>query len=247
MELNLSDTVFAAINFVIMAGILTFLLYKPVLRVLDARKDKIEGESAQATELLEAARSSRDSSEQELLTARLEAARLLQQAASDGEVRRLSLLEEARAQSEQVYKNTKSELLLEKEKAETQLREHALSLGIHIASKIVSTAVPVSSSNRIEEFALMLSKPASLEKLRAKLREPGGRISARLEASTPLSEHERSLIRQVFAAAGVPELRFLETKNERLLGGCILYVGDLMFDGSVNTQLGNIGKEILST
>ena len=70
MELNISDIIFAAINFAVMAGILTVLLFKPVIRILDARKEKIESETAQAAALLAEANEARESREHELADTR---------------------------------------------------------------------------------------------------------------------------------------------------------------------------------
>lgn len=245
MEINISDLIFAAINFLIMIGVLTFLLYKPVIKILDDRRKKIEAENSEASILLSDAKIMKESCQQEIIEARQEAARLLQEAARDGEAKKQSMLEEAKKASELTYKNIQSDLKLEREKMEIELKEEVVALAAHIARKIMTSSVTISSSNRIEEFVLQISKPETLKQISDKIAELGYKAFVEIVTYKPLSDYERSLINKLLDDAGASNAMLLESISDELVGGCILFVGDLMFDASVSNKLKNIGKELL--
>ncbi|MEG1107909.1 MAG: F0F1 ATP synthase subunit B [Oscillospiraceae bacterium] len=246
MDINISDIIFGAINFLIMVGVLTFLLYKPVLKILDARKEKIEKETSEAAQLLEEVKASKITMEQELIEARRQATELIQSAAKTGEEKKQSLLDAAEEKSELLFKNTQSDLRLEKEKLQLELKEEAVGLAVTIARKLMATAVHVSSSNRVEEFVLQLSSPAAKEKIKGKITEQGEKASAEIVSCQPLSDKERALVAGALMETAGANVSLKEKTDSSLVGGSILFIGDLMFDGSVSNKLNNIGREILS-
>lgn len=245
MDINISDLIFAVINFLIMVGILTYFLYKPIIRILDTRKEKIETENSEAKTLLEEAKAARESSEKEIIAAHQEAARLVQEATREGEIKKQSLLEEAKEKSELAFRNAQSDMKIEREKVKMELKEEVVTLAVYIARKIMTSSVPVSSSNRIEELVLQISTPENLKKIGKKITELGKSATVELITSEPLSDKERSLINKVLCDADAPNATVLETVSDEIVGGSILFVGDLMFDGSISNKLDKIGKEIL--
>lgn len=247
MELNISDLIFAAINFLVMVGILSYLLFKPVIKILDNRKAKIHAEIEQAQTLQADAMALKQQCEQELMQARQQAIKLIQDATEQGESKKKNLLEQAQKDTELTYKKMQLDLKREKEKMREGLKSEVVMLATNIARKILTTTVSISSANRIEEFISQAAGSDSMQQMREKVVQLGARVSAEIVTFQPLSDAERALINQLLNDVGAPNAILMESVSDELLGGCVLFIGDLMMDASVSNMLQKIGNEALAT
>ena len=64
-----------------------------------------------------------------------------------------------------------------------------------------------------------------------------GRMRARVVSASPLSDEQRERLRRALAARTGHELELETAVDASLLGGAVASVGDLVFDGSLRTQL----------
>lgn len=67
--------------------------------------------------------------------------------------------------------------------------------------------------------------------------ESGGRMRAQVVAATPLEEPQLERLREVLARKSGRDVTLDVTLDPALLGGVVAKLGDLIFDGSLRTQL----------
>jgi F-type H+-transporting ATPase subunit delta len=67
--------------------------------------------------------------------------------------------------------------------------------------------------------------------------EAAGRTRARVVSASPLSDTQRLRLRNALAARTGLQVELEESVDSSLLGGAVASVGDMVFDGSLRTQL----------
>ena len=85
MEFSMNELIWAIINFVVFFILLRLFLYKPVLKLLDARRDEIKANLDQAEAARTEAEAAREKYERELARAREEAQNLIARAQAAAE------------------------------------------------------------------------------------------------------------------------------------------------------------------
>jgi len=75
--------------------------------------------------------------------------------------------------------------------------------------------------------------------------EAAGRMRARVVSAAPLSDEQRERLRRALAARTGRELELEVAVDASLLGGAVAQVGDLVFDGSLRTQLGQLRASLM--
>ena len=129
------------LNFAVLLVALYGLLWQPVLKFLDERREGIRSD-------LEAARRNREESGQErgeatqmLSDTRRERMRLLETAEREAEDARLEILKGARGEAERLTENARQEIAGEVERARTTLQAEVADLSVSIASQILEREV----------------------------------------------------------------------------------------------------------
>lgn len=246
MEINISDLIFAAVNFLILVVILTALLLKPVTRILNDRKSLIEGQRDETQRMLAEAAASVESNARALADAHKKAEEIIKKAVSDGEAQKTAMLTEAKEKTEVTYLKAQENISAEITKAQAELKSEAVTIGLHVAKKLLRDTVPVSSTNRVEEFISEVSDEHSLKTIGNSLSKLENGNPVKVVSTKPLSERESKLVGNFLKQAGAEQPVVLDnSSDEDLLGGIIVYIGSLMLDGSVSKQLSNIGVEVL--
>jgi F-type H+-transporting ATPase subunit delta len=74
-----------------------------------------------------------------------------------------------------------------------------------------------------------------------------GLITAEVVAASPLDERRRDRLRRALSERTGQEVRLQIEVDPSLIGGAIAKVGDLVFDGSLRTQLGQLRSTLTGT
>ena len=135
---NFNATLIAQIlNFLILVFVLTKFAYKPVVRIMDERKNKIAGD-------LEAAEKAKDEAEAvkaeyaaKLANARQEAQAIIDNARKTAQAAHDKIVAETKAEQDQIIATAKEAIALEKKKAMDDIRVQVISLSMIAAGKIV--------------------------------------------------------------------------------------------------------------
>lgn len=125
-------------NFLVMVILLTKFLYKPIIKMLDERKKKIQ-EGIEYTEKSKIELEKIDKKKQEVLkTADLAAKKVIEEGKLTGKKLEAQIVEKARKEAEDYIEKAKKEFALEKAEMEKQLKEQAIEIAAAMAQKILS-------------------------------------------------------------------------------------------------------------
>ena len=125
------------INFLLVLGLLFLFAYKPILRLMDQRAERIR-ESLEASERArEEAASSQQVVEEQLVKARREAQRIMDLAREAGERFRAEEMDRARNEAETFVARAQSELQRERDAALEEVRANFGDLAITAAERVV--------------------------------------------------------------------------------------------------------------
>jgi F-type H+-transporting ATPase subunit b len=141
LGINLGYVVSQIFNFTLLAVLLYFVAYKPVLKMLDERSDRIK------TGLEDAEKASRRAAEMEqeferrLAEARKEGQEIRSQATQMSEKARLEILEKAREEARAEIEKAKVEIVRERELAMADLRQQVADLSLTISEKVIGETI----------------------------------------------------------------------------------------------------------
>jgi F-type H+-transporting ATPase subunit b len=227
------------VNFTILFIILSILVWKPFLKMMDERRQRIQ----KGIEDAEAARRERARAEQEyekrLEEARREADRMVAEAAQKGESAREEILAEARARAEKVVSEARETVERERQRMLADLRGQIAALSIAAANKLIGEALDEQRQRRlIDEFfsgikagRVVVLEEQELEQAKA------GEVVATITSALPLTEQERKVVGSDLAEqlGQVPAIQF--KVDPAILGGLVIRIGDKVIDGSVGGRL----------
>ncbi len=147
------------LNFLILVVILRLVAYKPVLKMLKAREDKIaksinaaEADEQKAKQLLE-------DYKKQLADARIQAQEIVDKANKRAQEEHDASIAETKREIEQLRKAAKEDIAREREIAVQQLRGEMVSLSMQAASKIVAVNMDDKANEKlVSDFINKLDK-----------------------------------------------------------------------------------------
>ena len=227
------------VNFLILFLALRFLLWKPMLKMLDERKQRI----AQGLEDAEQARRERERAQAEyderIKQAGQEREEILARAAEGGEQARAEALAQARTQAEQIVAEGKEAVERERQQMLAELRSQVVTLSIAAANKLIGEALDEQRQRRlIDEFfsGIKADRVVVLEEQEIE-QAKAGEITATVTSALPLTGEEKTVVSGGLAEqlGQVPAIEF--KVDPAILGGLVIKVGNKVIDGSVGGRL----------
>ena len=141
LGLNIPSLIAFLVNFVILLVILYLFAYKPILRLMDQRTDKIrEGLEAAETARQEMAKSQADT-QRALNEARIEGQKLIEQARDMAERYRTEERDRARQEAEAIIARARDDIIRERDAAIQEVRSHFADLAIAAAEQIIERSL----------------------------------------------------------------------------------------------------------
>ncbi len=147
----ITEIVFQLINTGILCAVLGWLLYKPVLKFMNARKERI------ATDISEG-KKARKSAEEVLAEykarlAELEAkkAEILETAQLEAKANRTEIIAQANKEAESIKARAELQMLREQERAKDEMRFQIIQVSSLIASRFVKESLSQTGQNEIVE------------------------------------------------------------------------------------------------
>ncbi len=152
-QFGLNGQIFLAqlINFLIVLIVLWRFVYKPVIRFLDERAEKIEKGVKQAEEIETRIKAIEVERETVVNTARKESAVILEKAHHDAELRGEEIISGAKREVERVIAKGKQSLASEQEAMIRELRKEIIDLAMKAATRIVQKEIDEKKSKSIAE------------------------------------------------------------------------------------------------
>ena len=125
------------INFAVLAGLLTYFLYKPLLKILQEREDKIKQGIVDAETAAKAKDSALEEKKAMLSQAQSEAQAIDVRAQAFGKEKEAELLKNAQAKAEEVVKDAQLKSVLLKEQALKESEAEIAKVAILAAAKVL--------------------------------------------------------------------------------------------------------------
>jgi F-type H+-transporting ATPase subunit b len=227
------------VNFLILFLALRFLLWKPMLKMLNGRKQRI----AQGLEDAEQARKDRERAqaeyEERIKQAEQEREEILAKAAEEGEQAKADALAQARVQSDQIIAEGKETVERERQQMLVELRSKVAALSIAAANKLIGEALDEQRQRRlVDEFFsgikaghVVVLEEQEIERVKA------GELTALVTSALPLTKEEQRVVTSGLADE-LGQMPAIEFKiDPAILGGLVIRLGDKVIDGSVGGRL----------
>jgi F-type H+-transporting ATPase subunit b len=137
------------IGFLIALWILKAFAWKPLLKMLDDRKQKIAGDIGDAEKIKADAGKLLDDYRAQLRNIDAEARTRIQEAVHEGSKIASEMKEQAREDSRQILAKSREELARDIAKARVQLRDDVVNMAVRAAEKIISTKLNEAEQKRL--------------------------------------------------------------------------------------------------
>lgn len=146
--------VFHMIMVLVLFFVLGKLLFKPVQKILEKRKETVEGQIEGAKKDQETAKALREEYEAKLQNANEERERILAEAYKTAKKREEVILEEAQQEAALIKERTRKDLEREQAKARDELRKETVQMAVMLAQRFVSASIRPQDQNALIEEAL---------------------------------------------------------------------------------------------
>lgn len=148
VELN-GTLIWQIVNFVILCAILGHFCYKPVLKVLDDRKARIQNDLDSAKAAAADANKLKESYEAQLRDAQIQAQDIVSKAVKEAQVQAQAQIEAAREAIAKEKDAASKQIERERAEALEDLKKQVAALSCDIASKIISTNMTPDTNDRL--------------------------------------------------------------------------------------------------
>ena len=152
---------FQAINFLLLLFILRAVAYKPLVRMMDARSERIRNDLDEARRLREEGERDRETYRTQLNRARDEARAILEEANNVAARIREQAIIDAESQNHITLQRARDEIVREKEHAIAELRREVGDLAIRVATQVVGRSLDANDQRRLVDEALAQVQPAA--------------------------------------------------------------------------------------
>ena len=236
LGINLGYLIVQILNFAILFVVIKAWAIKPIMNMLETRREKI----AKGLEDARVAEEARTNAEQEAEKITSEAQSKAAEIVRDATERAEAIAREIKADSEaEIVKSRESamaELEGERDRMLAELRGQVASLAIAAAQKLVGEALVHDEAHQhalLDEFfsGVKSGKVVVLDKQQMK------GTSAEVTSALPLNNEEQEVVKKdiLYTMGSGATVSF--RVDPRILGGLIIRVGDQVIDGSVVGQL----------
>ena len=139
----LADAAIVGVNVLILFAILTYLLFDPVRKVLNDRRERIAAELQDAASKEEKANAMKAEYEFKLKDINKEADRILEDARKKAKIKEEEILSNAREEAERITDRAHKQIEMEKKKAMDDMKQEMVGLAAIIAQKAITSSMNV--------------------------------------------------------------------------------------------------------
>ena len=137
------------VNFVILLYILKRFLYKPILKVLDERKKRIETSMNQSAEIQKKFEEVSQKQQEILDEAKKESTRIIGTAKTEAKILTNQIQTEANTQAEEIMKRNQQSLQLEKQKMISEAKQELIDVVASATERVVERSLTKADKDRL--------------------------------------------------------------------------------------------------
>jgi F-type H+-transporting ATPase subunit b len=241
LGINLGFLLFQIFNFSVLAILLYAFAYKPIVKMLEKRKEKI----AQTDEDARVAAEARANAEQEaakiIAEAQAKSAHIVNEATDRAEKAVLEVKAEAEKEIVKEREATLADVAEERNRMLSDLRGQVAALAIAAAQKLIGEALDEKRQHvLLEEFfsGVKSGKVVVLEG------EKLSGASAEVTSALPLTTGEQSVLKKDILAKMGTQATVAFRVDPAILGGLVIKIGDKVLDDSVASKLEGLRQSL---
>lgn len=141
LGVNLPSLVAYLVNFILLLGILGVFAYKPLMRMLDERTERIRESLEAADRAREEAASAQEAIQEQIDEARREGQRIMDQTREAAERFRTEEMDKARQEAEAFVERAKADIARERDTALQEVRASFGDLAITAAERVIRSSL----------------------------------------------------------------------------------------------------------
>ncbi len=137
ISVNLWQILVSLANLLILFLLIKKFLYKPVKKILETRQESIDKDYALANDAKISAEENKKLYEEKLSAAKSEADSVISSAVNTAKQRENEIITEAHEKAENILKKAEADAMLEKKKAEKEIKGQIVDISTLVAGKII--------------------------------------------------------------------------------------------------------------
>ena len=242
LGLNLGFLIFQILNFTIMIILLYAWAYRPIVRALENRKNKIAQGLEDARVAGEARANAEREAEKILADAQARAGQVIREATERAEAAAREVRATTDAEIAKERESALVEVQQERERILGELRSQVAALSIAATQKLIGETMDDRRQHTlIDEFfsGVKSGKVVVLENVAM------SGASAEVTSALPLTVEEKETVKKDILARLGSQATVTFRVDTSILGGLIVRVGDKVLDGSVSGQLENLRQSLV--
>jgi F-type H+-transporting ATPase subunit b len=241
LGINLGFFLFQVFNFTVLAVLLYAFAYKPLVNMLEQRKQKIAQGYEDAQVAAEARANAEKEAEKVLADAQAQASQVIREATERAETAGREVISEYEAEAVKAKESALAEAAVERDRMLADVRGQIAALAMAATQKLIGEALDESRQHAlIDEFfsGVKAGKVVVLS---------GTELSgstAEITSALPLTESEQTSVKQDVLSKIGDQATVAFRVDPSILGGLIIRVGDKVIDNSVAGQLDELRQKL---
>lgn len=241
LGINLGFLIVQIINFAIIMVVLVAWIYKPLMKAMNNRREKIQ----QGLEDARIAADARANAEQDAARlideAQNKAAQIVREATEKAEAANRDFKRAGEAEIEKMRQSALADTAQAREKELVNLRSHVSTLAIAAAQKIIGEVLDEKRQHAlVNEFFSGIKSGRVVVLQDVDLQGKDVEVTSAL----PLTEDERKTVSQDVISKFGKDAKVVYSVKPEILGGLVLRVGDKVVDGSVASQIQDLRQTL---
>ncbi|HVY41341.1 MAG TPA: ATP synthase F0 subunit B [Polyangia bacterium] len=244
MHTHLATFVFQLVNFLVLAGVLRYWLYRPVQALIARRQQEVTAPlAAAAADRAQAAQSRADVERQRAALA-ADRGRLLLEAGQQAAARREQVLADARRAAEDLVKEGREALARETAAAESQLRARAAELAVAIAARLLAGSGAADVTEHLLNDAVRVIEAMDGAAHDALAGAPGAAAGVRVVTAVPVAPVRRDAVVSRLHQALGDAVGVTFAEDPTLLAGAEIHLPTAVVRQTWRDQLALLRREL---
>lgn len=241
LGINLGYLLVQVFNFLIIFVILAAWMYKPLLNMMQQRRETIAKGLEDARIASEARENAEKEAEEILAKAQQEAGKIVREATERGEQVRVEIKEAADSEIVALREEAALDAQQEKEKILGDLRGQVAALSIAAAQKVIGESLDEKRQRALIDDFFSGIKTGKVVLLEGKSFTG---TSAEITSALPLTRKEQKIVSKDVVGELGENATVSFHVDPTILGGLVIRIGDKILDGSVAGKLESLSRSL---
>ncbi len=230
------------VNFLILFGVLSIFLWKPLTQQLDKRQKMLEQEKKDAEALAKARANIEVERASALEKARGEAETIIAEARGQAGALTEKTAQEARQEADATLADARQAAEEERNRTLGEMRGQIAALAIAAAQKVVGETLDEQRQRALVESFFSGVREGRVEVLPERVERAEGPVT--VTSALPLTDQQKSVVRQELTSRLGEGVDLTFRVDPQILGGLVIRVGDRVMDGSAAGQLERLHQSL---